>query len=377
MGFHRNTLLAVGSLVWMAVALGGMDCSPQKLFKSVSPDDGSTVNTFSFTIEVNLGGAATPGTLTAELNGQDITGLFTGGPILYSAAISPGPPLQDLNDLVLSAQTTPSSAPISNTFQFDYLPPKARAELVVDSADCITGPLAHCTVGDYLLSNSEARFVVQKPLQREAHAVGVFGGNLIDAERVVGGVPQGNDNFFEIQPGVNLETVINATSAVIVNDGQDGTTAIVRTCGPDDLLDDINPSSVVAGLGIFPAETDDKDYDLIGCTEYRLEPLTRTLELATEIESLLGPTEFCAGPGPVPGSCGLYVGDYVNGGGELEQISPLSDAALVQIGQAGVGELFANWGIDAMSFFGFDEAAGTDYELDGNATDGGCGTTSP
>ncbi len=363
MGFHRNTLLAVGSLVWMAVALGGMTCKPQKLFKSVSPADGSTVSTFSFTIDVNLGGGATPGTLTAELNGQDITGLFTGGPVLYSAAISPGPPLQDLNDLVLSAQFTPTSAPISRTFQFDYLPPKARAELVVDSADCITGPLAHCTVGDYLLSNSEARFVVQKPLQREAHAVGVFGGNLIDAERVVGGVPQGNDNFFEIQPGVNLETVINATSAVIVNDGQDGTTAIVRTCGPDDLLDDINPSSVVAGLGIFPAETDDKDYDLIGCTEYRLEPLTRTLELATEIESLLGPTEFCAGPGPVPGSCGLYVGDYVNGGGELEQISPLSDAALVQIGQAGVGELFANWGIDAMSFFGFDEAAGTDYGL--------------
>src|SRR5262249_24813854 len=148
-----------------------------------------------------------------------------------------------------------------------------------------TGPLAHCTPGDFLLANDSARFVIQKAAQRDEHFTGTFGGNLIDAEIVKGGVPQGNDNFWEIQPALNIETVLNAQTAEIVNDGQDGTPAIVRTCGPDDLLDDINPSSAVAGVGTFPDGVDDQDYDIDGCTEYTLAAATRTLQLTTTIEN--------------------------------------------------------------------------------------------
>jgi hypothetical protein len=69
--------------------------------------------------------------------------------------------------------------------------------------------------------------------QRELYSVGQYGGNLIDAELV--GRPD-RDNFLEVQPGLNIESVINAQTVEIVNDGQDGTAAVIRTCGPDDLL---------------------------------------------------------------------------------------------------------------------------------------------
>ena len=44
--------------------------------------------------------------------------------------------------------------------------------------------LAHSKIGDYLLENGEARFVIQDVGQRELYSVGQFGGILIDAELV-------------------------------------------------------------------------------------------------------------------------------------------------------------------------------------------------
>ena len=112
--------------------------------------------------------------------------------------------------------------------------------MITDPADLITGPLGHSRIGDYLLESCEARFVVQAPAQRDLYSVNQYGGNLIDAE--LKGRP-GLDNFLAIAPMANIETVLNPQTAVIVNDGSDGNPAVVRTCGPDDLLDFVNPSS--------------------------------------------------------------------------------------------------------------------------------------
>jgi hypothetical protein len=344
-------------LAWLPALLGlaalqsGLDCSP-KILVSVTPTSGTTITTFSFPIEIQLGPGADPSTLSLELNGVDVTARLSGGPTSFTASIQPGSPLRDHNQLVVRVEQADSyGIKVRFPVSFDYLPPKARAFEVSDQSQCITGPLAHCTPGDFMMANDQARFVVQKANQRELHFVGTFGGNLIDAEVVENGVPQGRDNFFEVQPAVNIETVIDATSAEIVNDGQDGTTAIVRTCGPDDLLDDINPSSAVRGVGNYPPSADDRDDDVTGCTEYRLDPQTRTVEMVTTIENL----ESQALP--------LYVGDYVNGGGELEQWTPVSPVAPVSIGQAGLGEMLANWGVEALAYFGFDEAEGVSYAL--------------
>ncbi len=333
----------------------GAACGPS-LIGPVTPSDGTTVSTFSFEISIKIGATADPGTLSVLLNGDDITAQLTGGPPTYVATIHPGSPLRDSNTLVVHVQepatkTYPLGA--TRTLHFDYLPPKARANVVSDQADCPTGPLAHCTPGDFMLANTDARFVIQKPAQRELHFTGTYGGNLIDAETVVGGVPQGHDNWFEFQPMVNIEQAINSQSVEILNDGQDGTTAIVRSCGPDDLLDDINPSSQVAQLGgIFRSGVDDTDFDVIGCTEYRLNPQTRVVEVVTTLENT-GPDDYS-----------MFIGDFVNASGELEQWTPIATTAPATIiRNAGVGEMLANFGIRLMSFYGYGEAEGVDYSL--------------
>ena len=147
--------------------------------------------------------------------------------------------------------------------------------------ELITGPLASGQLGDTMIENELARYIIQKPGVRDMYSVGGFGGNIIDAELV--GHP-GIDNFLEMQPAINIETVINATTLEIVNDGSDGGAAIVRTCGPDDVLDFVNPSTIIEDAGLdFPPAADDNDQDVEGCTEYILEPDASYLKLVTTV----------------------------------------------------------------------------------------------
>jgi hypothetical protein len=341
----RSLVLLTSSV---ALLLIGAPCPKNPAIKIVTPAASTPVATFSFQVEIEIATNLDPGSVQVTLNGQPLA--VVGGPTVFTATVDPGPPLQDQNTLQVNAQLLSGQGGASVTRDFDYLPPKARASQLSSAGDLITGPLAHNVIGDYMLENDLARFAVQAPGQRDFNQVGAFGGNLIDAEVVEAGVRQGNDNFWEIQPGVNVETVVNAQTVEIVNDGQDGTTAIVRMCGPDDLLDGINPSSVAADAGgTLPAGVDDVDYDVWACTEYRLDPGNRFIEMVTSIEN----NEAV--------QIGLLVGDYVSGAGELEQITPDSAAGTVHLAQAGVGEMLTNFGVESLSFFGFDQAEGVSY----------------
>jgi hypothetical protein len=215
-----------------------------------------------------------------------------------------------------------------------------------DESDLITGPLAHNQAGDLMLENTVARFVVQRANLRDLHSVGQFGGNIIDAALV--GKP-GLDSFFEVQPTLNIESVVNATSITIVNDGQDGTAAIVRSCGPDDLIDYINASSQAASVGgdLGPF-VDDKDYDITACNTYTLEPSEDYVTIDTEVTN----NEAF--------NLDLFVGDYINGMGELEQFTA---NPFLSSGDAGIGELFTNSGIDFLTYYGIGEAEGVSYTL--------------
>ena len=219
------------------------------------------------------------------------------------------------------------------------------ARQISDPADLITGPLAHSRVGDFLLENRFARYIIQDatPIgpggisDRDLHSVDQFGGNIIDAEVV--GRP-GRDNFLEIQPGVTAETVINAQTVEVLNDGSDGSAAIVRACGPDDILDFINPSTNVREFGFeLPAYTDDMDYDITGCTEYILEPDKPYLRLVTSIMN------------HEAGDLGLLVGDVINAAGEVDPWF---------ISGAGVGELFIGT-MEGLSYIGSGDASGVTY----------------
>ncbi len=302
-------------------------------FLSPAPDD--VIDTYSFVVTFAFAGdPVDPNSVELRINEMPVSVLTDGA--TYSAPVDAGPPLRDDNIARVEARTA-GGALVSGEVAFRYLPPKATARRIDDTADLITGPLAHGRVGDWLLANDTARFIVQDAGPRDLYSVGTFGGNLIDAELV--GHP-GLDNFLEVQPSVNVETVIHATSVEVVNDGQDGTPAIVRSCGPDDVIDFINPSAIIDGAGLqFPASADDVDYDIEGCTDYILEAGKPYVQVTTTVFN------------NEANDLGLYVGDYINGAGELEQLTTLG---------AGVGEMLANR-LGVMSYFGYGEAEGVDY----------------
>lgn len=305
----------------------------------LEPLDGSTVTTLAFAIRA----AVQPpdlalASISADLNGAAI-GLSAGTVAgLYLAEIGPHEALRGQNTLTVIAVPAGSAAALSDTVGFAYQPPKAVARRISDPADLITGPLADGRVGDWLLANDVARFIIQDAPQRNLYSVGAFGGNIIDAELV--GHP-GLDNFLEIQPAVQIETVINAQTVEIINDGQDGQPAVIRTCGPDDVLDFVNPSTIIEDIGglTFPAAADDADYDVEGCTEYSLAPGERAVKMVT---TLFNNEDV---------DRGFYVGDYINAAGEVEQWTSSS---------VGLGEILTS-DLSVMSFIGYGEAAGVDY----------------
>ena len=323
---HRRLLLLLLLLPLLAVRCG------EAQIVVVSPGD--VVTTFDVDIAVQLPPGAALGAVT--LNGTPIA-LSAAGGDQYTALLHPGPPLLDRNVLQVEAVDAEGGA-VSGGHDFDYLPGKARLFRITDDDDLIRGPLAHSRLGDFLLANGTARFVVQDVAKRDLYSVGAFGGNLIDAELV--GRP-GRDQFLEVQPMLNIETVSNAQTAEIVNDGQDGTAAILRVCGPDDLLDFVNPSSAIADAGITPpAFFDDLDLPIEACTDYVLEPGVRYVRMDT--------TVYNQGSQPLP----LAVGDWVNGGGQLEQwSSPLL------MGEALIGNA------DMVSYIGYAQGEGVDYGL--------------
>jgi hypothetical protein len=339
----RRWLPALAAL--LPLAMGGT-CGPSVIV-SISPADGAVIATPSFPVEVVLGTGAVPGTLEVTLNGVALP--LAGGPTSFSATLNPGAPLQDDNLLVVQVKATNGTGRTSKV-DFVYDPPKARARQITSSAELIGGPLGHSRLGDWLLENDVARFAIQDAPQRDLHSVGQFGGNLIDAELV--GRPN-RDAFFEVQASLNVETVLNAQTIEIVNDGQDGTAAIVRACGPDDLNDYINASSQLAELGLnlpnFNAAADDRDYDVEACTEYRLEPGDRHVSMETIVTN------------NEPSAIAQFVGYYVNGMGTLEQyiraVSSFGAPAM------GLGEPLLSPSTQVLGFFGYDTSEGIDYGL--------------
>ena len=213
----------------------------------------------------------------------------------------------------------------------------SSASQITDPGDLISGPLADGQVGDWLLENDVARFIIQDVAQRDMYSVGAFGGNIIDAELIAN---PGNDNFLEIQPALNLETVLNAQTIELINDGSNGAPAILRVCGPDDILDFVNASTVIEDFGLpFPASANDADYDIEACTTYSLAAGQAHLQVVT--------TVFNNSTEDLP----LFLGDYINAAGELE---------LWGSSNAGIGErLTATLGV--LSYIGYGEASGVDY----------------
>ena len=314
----QNVVRAALFLGLAGLSMGAVCGAP--LIGPVTPAEGTTVSTFSFGISIEIGATTDPSTLRVPLNGDDIVGPLGGGPPTYMATMNPGAPLLDSNILVVHVSESDGNRADRCDEDHPLRLPAAEGEREgrgepVGLSDRPARPLP-----TRRLHARQHRRALRRPegAQRELHFTGTFGGNLIDAETVVGGVPQGRDNFFEFQPMVNIEQAINAPDVEIVNDGQDGTAAIVRTCGPDDLLDDINPSSQVALLGaIFPARR--RRRRLRRDRLHRVSPRSADPHggAETSIENLSN----------VEDRLDLFIGDFVNGRTGRTVDAGLADAA--------------------------------------------------
>jgi hypothetical protein len=181
----------------------------------------------------------------------------------------------------------------------------AVAAPISNVAQCVGGPLSRCRTGDFLLANDKIRVVIQQP-ERNMFGIGQFGGQIIDGDVVRTSGPD-RDSFEEWAVSLNIENTAHYTSVTVLNDGSNGGPAIIRATGVDDLLDFINPSSVVASFGIdFPANQDDRDLPVDITTDYILEPGTNYVRVETTVHN--------QGATTLP----IFFGEYLNGSGELE-----------------------------------------------------------
>jgi len=167
----------------------------------------------------------------------------------------------------------------------DYLPPLpptggatgAFARPITEAKDLLSGPAAQGLVGDTIIGNEKAHWIIQAP----GRAIGVVppGGNLIDAAFVdASGVQTTPDHFGELGLVYKLGRTCDHQSLEVVRDGSEGGAAVVRARGTtvaDDFID-------LKGIPAIPVDNDvDPDVDdrLECATTYILEPGATTLEV--------------------------------------------------------------------------------------------------
>lgn len=333
-----------------AALLVGSQCPSQPILSIVEPVEGAVLEGCSVAVLVSAKGTSEPGTLTADLNGVAVPLVpHPVAPKVFEAVIpvDPASGLAAQNTLTVSVEGDGNQTTKSVSFQHQPEAPQARQ--ITDSADLITGPHGDSRIGDWLLENCVARFVVQDAPARDLTGIGQYGGNLIDMERRD---TPGRESFFEVQPMINIETVVNAEIVEIVNDGSDGNPAIVRSCGPDDPMDYINANTLVddlLGPGSFPASADDVDQPVRACTEYIVDDRSPYVEMVTTLENLGSETSA------------HYIGDYLNGSGGLEQWTNRG-AANNPFGLSSlIGEMTATVSFGAFSFHGYGRNEGVSY----------------
>jgi hypothetical protein len=185
-------------------------------------------------------------------------------------------------------------------------PADAEAKVIAAPADLVEGPLSRGRIGDFLLANGEIQVVIQD-VQRNLLNVGQFGGQIIDADLVRAPEDPERDNFEEWAFGINIENTAHYTDVTVINDGSGGVPAVIRATGVDDLLDWINPSSMVESVGAIPACCDDVDLPVEITTDYTLAPGDNYVTVETTVRNT-DPTD------PVE----TFLSDWLGGSGQVE-----------------------------------------------------------
>ncbi|MFT5710643.1 MAG: hypothetical protein ACI8QT_001341 [Halioglobus sp.] len=238
--------------------------------------------------------------------------------------------------------------------------PAAFAIIASNNDDLLGGPLARGRNGDFVLENDLIRVVVQRPGRRWL-GIGTYGGNIIDASAKNSDGSFNPDHLEEFVLGVNIENTPNYTEVEISNDGSDGEPAVVCARGPDDLLDFINASSSIRGLGFqFPDSADDRDLPVEIETCYSLAEGDSYVTIDTVLSN--------SSVEPLV----LYLTEYLNGSGQVEAFQPMVGFGEPQITPACPAEKTVSCDsaengqcdqCNYLAFAGVDGAQGVSYGL--------------
>ncbi len=223
------------------------------------------------------------------------------------------PALQRLNSplsgllVILAALTA-----CSDDDKHDSTPPPelASARMVGQTSDLLEGPLARGATGDFVLENEKLRVIIQRP-GRRWFGIGSYGGNIIDVSAKKTDGTFYPDHMEEFVTGVNIENTPNFTEVHVVNDGQNGAAATICASGPDDLLDYVNASSIIRGMGLqFPDSADDRDLPVEIETCYSLSPGQPFVTMDTTLRNTAA------------ADLDIYLVEYLNGSGQVEAFQP-------------------------------------------------------
>lgn len=188
------------------------------------------------------------------------------------------------------------------------------------------GPLSQGQKGDILFQNDKIRVIIQKPTRNTG--VGMFGGNIIDADRFRPSSEGGNDQFGTMFPLINLSWTSNYQRLEIINADFANGPVVVRATGILDVYDYIQTNIIVpfakifAGANLnFIGQFDDvfnpfknvpelRSFNPIIVTDYTLKSDASYIILETRLQN--------DGDKPIK----MVVGDWINGSGTLELFVP-------------------------------------------------------
>lgn len=212
------------------------------------------------------------------------------------------PPPYDLT-YVDPYRCDPASSPPPLDARLDAT--QARAGVLTRATELVTGEGAYSQLGHLMLYNDRVRFVVQSAVSTRGPlrpvGYGLYGGNLIDADRVRGPGEPGQDLFREMFTTVSLREG-GADEVTVVCDGSGGRPAVVRVVGRD------LPTRLMAAVDRLAVR---QNVRII--THYILRPGSSVLELRTRVDSLTGAAFDSAS-----------AGDFLAFGSSLTLFSPLT-----------------------------------------------------
>ncbi len=263
------------------------------------------------------------------------------------------------NTLQIQAIATDSaSATDKDGIKFTCMPSAptlavASARQITSSSELIGGPLAMGRVDDWIIENDRVRFIL-RDVGREFSFMLTYGGHIIDADFQRPSGP-GRDTFLGMTPLINISSTDNPTSITIVSSGASGGPAVLRTEGPDDLFDPIDPAVAIKGFSTslsVPPFAIDNNLPLTILTDYTLKPGDPFIEMETIVQND-GTDDLLE----------LYIGDYTSGGGQLEVVAPGLGFGEPALRLGGVRGSDAPITFDWLGWFGFGQSQGMSYGL--------------